>query len=54
MRKQLKQAITLWGNGRIKVQQIPFTCKKHIMTNVWSVQHPNAGRNIQQLGNERG
>ena len=24
--------------------------KKHILTSFWSVQHPNTGQNIQQLG----
>ena len=25
--------------------------KKHILTRIWSAQHPNAGQNIQQLTN---
>ena len=27
----------------------PKTLKKHILTSVWSVQHPNAGENIQHI-----
>ena len=40
--------------GAISKNHFFAKLKKHILTSVWSVQHTNAGQNIQQIKSKTG